>query len=141
MSVLNQKLNGYSYSTNTQEMIKEVESNKRLPESVKYVLQQMIFSVWSFLSATELLKPEDVKEIFRMNSNAFEHESFEIIRHFHKLSNRTINLSEEDQSSIIWHLGISKEIMKFMIGYKSQLSSEMKQRMGLVKCIGRDTFE
>jgi len=31
--------------------------------------------------------------------------------------------------------------MKFMIGYKTQLSKDMKQKMGLVKCIGRDTFE
>jgi hypothetical protein len=30
--------------------------------------------------------------------------------------------------------------MKFMIGYKTQLSKDMKQKMGLVKCIGRDTF-
>lgn len=28
-----------------------------------------------------------------------------------------------------------------MIGYKTQLSKDMKQKMGLVKCIGRDTFE
>ena len=31
--------------------------------------------------------------------------------------------------------------MKFIIGYKSQLTNDMKQKMGLVKCIGRDTFE
>ena len=31
--------------------------------------------------------------------------------------------------------------MKFIIEYKTKLSNEMKQKMGLVKCIGRDTFE
>ena len=31
--------------------------------------------------------------------------------------------------------------MKFILSYKSSLSNDMKQKMGLVKCIGRDTFE
>jgi hypothetical protein len=31
--------------------------------------------------------------------------------------------------------------MKFIIEYKHKLSNEMKQKMGLIKCIGRDTFE
>jgi hypothetical protein len=76
-----------------------------------------------------------------VNAKAFEQESFEIMQLFYKLETKTINLNEEDQSSIVWHLGTSKEIMKFIISYKSQLSNEMKQKMGLVKCIGRDTFE
>ena len=45
------------------------------------------------------------------------------MQHFHKLETKFLNLNEEDQSSIVWHLGITKEIMKFMIGYKFQLSN------------------
>jgi hypothetical protein len=89
-------------------MIKEVESNRRLPESVKYILQQMIFSIWSFLCDCSLINEQTIKEMFRISSNAFQHESFEMMRHFYKLETKTINLNEEDQSSIVWHLGISK---------------------------------
>jgi hypothetical protein len=108
LEILNHKLNGYSYSSNSQEMMKEVESNRRLPESVKYILQQMIFSVWSFLCGSSLINEQTIKEMFRMSGKAFEHESFEIMQQFNKLETKTINLNEEDQSSIVWHLGISK---------------------------------
>lgn len=59
---------------------------------------------------------------------------------FNQLAQKSLNLNDEQQN-IVWHLGVSQEIMKFMMSYKSQLSNEMKQKMGLVRCIGRDTFE
>lgn len=62
------------------------------------------------------------------------------MREFNQLAQKSLNLSDEQQN-IVWHLGVSQEIMKFMMSYKSQLSNEMKQKMGLVRCIGRDTFE
>jgi hypothetical protein len=62
------------------------------------------------------------------------------MREFNQLAQKSLNLNDEQQN-IVWHLGVSQEIMKFMMSYKSQLSNEMKQKMGLVRCIGRDTFE
>jgi len=39
------------------------------------------------------------------------------------MENKTLNLNEEDQSDLVWHLGMSKEIMKFIIEYKTKLTN------------------
>lgn len=91
--------------------------------SVKYLLQQMLFTVWSFLSAAGLVRQEEIGEIWKMDPREFENEAYNISSYFNQSLNRDINLNHEDQSDIVWHLGISKEIMKFIMGYKQSLSA------------------